>query len=193
MKDYDFDRVLSQLEQSKDAEWSRESRPTFLRKSDPAARDENLRRYVTGYPWIVIAKDKGNYYNYYCAICMKVANTYHLLSKDHVNRTVYNFADQLGRYIPEWMGRFNGVNTNEVLSEYATNIWPPMCDTCNLFPLDSHPSKCGPCLTAGGPLPRGAGGRADSSSHVDSSKRTRFSDPVRDTGRERPDMPVKKC
>ena len=72
---------------------------------------------------------------------MKVANTYHLLSEDHVNRTVYKFADQLGYYLPEWMGRFKGVDTNDILSEYAVPIWPPLCEECNIRPPDAHSTK----------------------------------------------------
>ena len=67
MTDYSLDRVLRKLKQSEEAEWKGKSPPTFLKESDLTAQNENLRRYVTGYPWIVIARDRSKYYCYYCA------------------------------------------------------------------------------------------------------------------------------
>ena len=79
MTDYALDHVLEGLMQSEEAEWKGKPLPTFLPEKDRAAQSENLRRYVTGYPWIVIARDRSDYMSYYCAICKKVANIYHLV------------------------------------------------------------------------------------------------------------------
>ena len=91
MTDYALDHVLERLSQSREAEWEGKLPPTFLQETNRAAQSENLRRYVTGYPWIVIAGDRGGYPCYYCAICKKVANIFHLLSEAHVNKTFHKF------------------------------------------------------------------------------------------------------
>ena len=69
MTDYALDHVLERLMQSKEAEWEGKPPPTFLQENNRAALSENLRRYVTGYPWIVVARGRGGYLSYYCAIC----------------------------------------------------------------------------------------------------------------------------
>ena len=145
MKNYDLERVLEQLKQSKEAAWGQKTCPTFLPRPDSDKSNENLRQYVTGYPWIVIAKDKGRFFHYYCAFCMKVANPFHLLSSDHLNRTVHNFSAQFSGHMPEWMGKFKGVDTAQILSDYSDTVWPPICEGCNVRPLDSQQSRCHSC------------------------------------------------
>ena len=135
MNKYNLEHVLEQLKQSEEAAWGQKERPTFLPRPDSDQSNENLRRYVAGYPWIVIAKDKGGYLTYFCALCKKAANPFHLLSGDHINRTFHNFSAQLHGHMPQWMGRFKGVDTTQILSSYSETVWPPMCERCNWRPL----------------------------------------------------------
>ena len=96
MADYALDRVVERLLRNGEAEWKGKLPPTFLRENNLAAQSENLQRYMTEYPWIVIAEDRGGYLCYFCAICKKVATIFHILSDAHVNKTYHNFAAQLG-------------------------------------------------------------------------------------------------
>ena len=81
MDKYYLDHVIDQLKRSEGAAWVQKQRPTFFLRPTFDQRNENLRRYLAGYPWIVIARDKGGYFTYFCALCKKAANPYHLLSK----------------------------------------------------------------------------------------------------------------
>ena len=92
--------------------------------------------------------------------------------------------------MPEWMGKFKGVDTAQILSEYSETVWPPICGGCNVLPLDSQPSRCHSCLMTNNTLPRSAEDRPDTDGQVDASKRTRFSDHGRGAGSAPSDIPV---
>ena len=193
MADYALDLVVERLRRSGEPpEWKGKLRPTFVSQpNNPAAQSENLQRYMTGYPWIVIAEDRGGYLCYFCAICRKVATIFHILPDAHVNKTCHNFAGQLGYSMPRWMARFRGVDTRQgsLFNEYGDNIWPPLCGSCYARPLEANATRCGLCLPSTGQQPADEGGRHDDVRMADSSKRTRFSDTYLDAEFVRTDKP----
>ena len=175
MDKYYLEHVIDQLKQSEGTAWVQRQRPTFLLSPTFDQRNENLRRYLAGYPWIVIARDKGGYFLYFCALCKKAANPYHLLSKDHIYKSFHNFSSQFHGYMPPWMGKFRGVDTAEILSPFSEDVWPSICGECSLNPLDSKEDKCHSCRETDRTSTRPYGDRPDAENQADSSKRTRLS------------------
>ena len=75
-------------------EWVGKQPQEFKRRPTTAAeRASNFSKYLTGYPWIVIAEDKGGIARYFCGICSKVATVTHLLSSHHIEKTTSKFHD----------------------------------------------------------------------------------------------------
>ena len=66
------------------AEWVGRQPPEFTRR--PLTSEEwtlNFSKYLTGYPWIVIAEDKGGTARYFCGICEGSNSDSHSLSRPH--------------------------------------------------------------------------------------------------------------
>ena len=94
------------------SEWRGKAPPTFIpRPTSREERTQNFQRYLTGYPWIVVAADKGGTLRYHCAICRRGATMTHILTDYHIGKACHDFFASLGRSIPEWMARFQSVNT----------------------------------------------------------------------------------
>ena len=93
MSDYTLATVIDKpMTDREPAEWQRKNAPTFIpRPTSDEEYKENFKRYVTGYPWIVVAADKGGYLRYHCAICWRGATVSHLFSEYHVSRACHNF------------------------------------------------------------------------------------------------------
>ena len=78
----------------------REGPTKFISRPNSAeAHRENFQRYITGYPWIVIAADKGGNLRYHCAICWRVATMTHILTDHHIERACHHFTEPLRRTI----------------------------------------------------------------------------------------------
>ena len=74
------DKVMDKVVRNGESEWRARDPPRFIRS--PKAEEElthNFRQYVTGYPWMVLAKDQAGYTRYHCGICRKVATICHML------------------------------------------------------------------------------------------------------------------
>ena len=69
---------------------------------------------------------------------------------DHINRSFHNFSSQLHGHMPQWMGRFKGVDTTQILSFYSAAVWPPVCERCNWRPRDPQGIICHSCREAAG-------------------------------------------
>ena len=79
------------------AEWVGRRPPEFTRWPTTAEeRTLNFSTYLTGFPWTVVAEDKGGSAHYYCGICRKVATVTHILSADHIENTTTKFSESLG-------------------------------------------------------------------------------------------------
>ena len=79
------------------SEWVGRRPPEFTRwPTTDEERTHNFRKYLAGFPWIVVAEDKGGMVRYHCGIRRKVATVTHTLSIDHIERTTTKFSEALG-------------------------------------------------------------------------------------------------
>ena len=105
--------------------WTNVQPPVFnMRPNSEEEETTNLKKYLTGYPWIVVTTDKGDYPSYFCCLCKKMATPLHLRQEDHNRRAC---RDYNGR-VPEWMSRFraNATTWNHgALWSYWTKIVYP--------------------------------------------------------------------
>ena len=131
------EKVIDRVLRSGEPEWRARDPPRFIRHPKTAEDlTHNFRQYMTGFPWMVVAKDKAGYMRYHCGICRKVATICRILSDHHIDKTSTHFRSSLGHTIPRWMERFKGFNTRadptEVLfDENEHELWPEVCDECN--------------------------------------------------------------
>lgn len=146
-----LDKVIRELMNSDEPpEWAGRQPPEFKRHPKTSSeRASNYVKYVHGFPWIVVAEDKGGMARYFCAICSKGATVMHLLSEDHIEKTTFKYEDKVGYYIPLWMAGFTGISTtseSEHLFSYdEQDIWPDVCSECNCNLADAQRSGCNVC------------------------------------------------
>ena len=141
-------------------------------------RTHNFQRYLTGYPWIVVAEDNGGLMRYLCGICRKGATVTHIHSEHHIGKTCHNFPDALGHSIPVWVRKFKGFDTKaeHLFDEYEYGIWPPVCTACNADLADTRARGCSFCRPSAMPASASAGHDGDEVLFADTGKRFRPTD-----------------
>ena len=156
MTDYSLDTNIERLRKDGEPpEWRGKGPPTFIpRPTSGEERTQNFQRYLTGYPWIVVAADKSGTLRYHCAICRKGATMTHILTNYHIGRACHDFAASLGRSIPEWMARFQSVITRDgdLFDGDEYDLWPPVCYECNANLMDPSSRRCSFCRPSTMPL-----------------------------------------
>ena len=195
MTDHALDLIVERLRMNGEPpEWKGKDPPKFISQPNSTeAYRENVQRYITGYPWIVIAADKGGNLCYHCAICRKEATMTHILTDYHIARAHHHFIESLGQAMPVWMTRFRSVDTRKgnLFNEYEHDIWPSVCGACHANMLDANAPRCGLCLCIppGRQQPANAGDHHDDTRLADSGKRSRFADTNQGAGSARADTP----
>ena len=129
-------------------EWRGRGPPTFiLWPTSREERTQNFQRFLTGYPRIVVAADKGGTLRYHCAICRRGATMMHILTDYRIGKACHDFSASLGRSIPEWMARFQSVDTTagDLFDEDEYDLWPPVCNQCNANLMDPSSCRCSFC------------------------------------------------
>ena len=150
-------RLMSSDESTERAEM----RPPVFNKHPTTVTDRkfHLVKYINGYPWIIVAEDKGGVSRYFCGICPKAATLEiclrdHLLSFDHIEKTTSKYGEKVGYSIPQWMARFQSIPTTgewgHLFSHDDYDIWPDACSECNCNFADAQHSGCNVCR-AGNP------------------------------------------
>ena len=192
MTDYALDTIIERLRRDGEPPgWLGKLSPTFIpRPTGAEEHRENFQRYITGYPWIVIAADRGGNLRYHCAICWKVATMTHILTDHHIERACHNFKESLGQSMPVWMARFQSVDTSKgnLFHADGCDIWPSVCGECNANLLDLSAPRCSFCLPAARQQPANAGDDHDDALLADTGKRFRPSDTSKGAGSAHTDV-----
>ena len=160
-------------------EWRGRDPPVFIKR--PTCKEDcthNFQRYLTGYPWIVVAEDNGGVMRYHCGICRKGATITHILSDYHIGKTCLNFFDSLGHSIQVWTRRFKGFDTKagDLFDEYEYDLWPPVCTECNANLADTSARGRSFCRPSAMPASARAGDDSDEVPFADTGKRFRPTD-----------------
>ena len=145
---------------------------------------QNIQRYLTGYPWIVIAADKGGTLRYHCAICRRCATMTHIPMDSHTERVFHDFTASLRGYIPAWMARFQSVNTRvgNLFNADEYDLWPPVRYERNANLTDPSSSRCSNCQPSTMPISANAGDDSDEVPFAEPGKRFRPTDANKDAG-----------
>ena len=162
-------------------EWQGKQPPVFTRwPTTKEERTRNFRQYLTGFPWIVAAEDKGGFVGYHCGICREVATITHILSIDHIEKTTAKFSESLGYYIPRWMARFKGFDTTDhtesIFDENEYERWPAVCAECNCKLADALGRGCNVCRPAATHVSGSTGESGKDSPTGGDGKRSRATD-----------------
>lgn len=122
------------------AAWGGRQSPEFnTHPQTDSEHKSNLVKYITGYPWVLIAADRGGESRYFCGKCSRAATVQHLRTLRRPHRTDHKQVRQGIATVPTgleaWMGRFRSIPTTgeeEHLFTYdGYDIWPDYCIECN--------------------------------------------------------------
>ena len=192
MSDYTLATVIGKLmSDGEPAEWKRKNAPTFIpRPTSDEEYKENFKRYIAGYPWIVVAADKGGFLRYHCAICWGGATVSHFLSDCHIDRACRNFGEP-GQTMPAWMARFQSVDISKgnLFNRSEHDIYPPVCGRCDANLSDPNAPRCNFCTPPARQRPADAADDHDDVPPTDTGKRFRHTDASEGAGSVHPDRP----